>query len=472
MKFGVLIQEGARDWQIYQQQNGAADIPVGGVWHYEGKPEPNDVWAGLEMHCTGEVRILVRLMEERTNRCVRNWTEAEKTGERSWHYVFGAVPAGELYRIETALMLRQESGGEIHVRGDLVFHVGVGDVFLIAGQSNAVGYGEGLANDPPEVGVHMLRSNGCWTLASHPFSDSTDSLHPVNTEIGGGHTSPWLTFGRELQRMRHRPIGFIPCALGGSALDSWLPGGTLFENMKEVVRLSGTVPCGMLWYQGCNDANEVSGPTYFERFCRFVPAVREALGTPELPILTMQLNHALVHGDDGQDRGWGLVREAQRRAATELPGVYVLSTLNLPLSDAVHNCASSNVVIGMRAAQLAESVRLGRGDGFCPNLAQAVYGRRSGELSLRFDHAPGGMGTIDGVFEPGTFTVTDAAGEIPVDSVTPTGAELRLALGRVPEGELCVSGMWRMDAMQNAPMDMLTRLPMLAFYRVKATEEA
>ena len=61
-------------------------------------------------------------------------------------------------------------------RGDTRQHWGVGDVWLIAGQSNCAGYGKDPVEDPSELGVHLLGNDLHWDLATHPLNDSTNSL--------------------------------------------------------------------------------------------------------------------------------------------------------------------------------------------------------------------------------------------------------------------------------------------------------
>ncbi|MEZ4628259.1 MAG: sialate O-acetylesterase [Eubacteriales bacterium] len=62
-------------------------------------------------------------------------------------------------------------------RGDMVHHVGVGDVFVIAGQSNAAGRAKDPIEDAPEIGVSLLRDSGKWDLAAHPLGETTGSVH-------------------------------------------------------------------------------------------------------------------------------------------------------------------------------------------------------------------------------------------------------------------------------------------------------
>lgn len=53
------------------------------------------------------------------------------------------------------------------------------------------------------------------------------------------------------------------------------------------------------------------------------------------------------------DRYWGKIRDAQRRIAEEVPGVCIVPTTDLSMSDEIHNNSGSNVIIGYRMAMAA-----------------------------------------------------------------------------------------------------------------------
>ena len=138
----VLIESGARDWQIFQQRDGKADITLTGrVVRADG---------------VGPFRVYARVVRENSFTAVTPWILAEMSGEE-YTVLLKDVPAGGLYTIETTL------AGELHeaewgLKGDMVCHVGVGDLYVIAGQSNAAGYGK-----PP---LRMLPSWGFTSFAT------------------------------------------------------------------------------------------------------------------------------------------------------------------------------------------------------------------------------------------------------------------------------------------------------------------
>lgn len=204
---------------------------------------------------------------------------------------------------------------------------------VIAGQSNAAGCGRGSFYDPPELGIHLLRNNGRWDLASHPFNEATGSIHPENLEATNPGHSPYLAFARLVKREVGYPIGLAPTALGGSPLRSWNPeeDGYLYRNMLRTVALAGGRVKGVLWYQGCSDANSADAATYLNRFASMVRHLRHDLDDPELPVLTVQLNRYTGEMPELQeDQAWSALWEAQRRAGEEIPSLYVVPSLTQP----------------------------------------------------------------------------------------------------------------------------------------------
>ena len=128
----------------------------------------------------------------------------------------------------------------------------------------------------------------------------------------------------------------------------------LYRNMMRKLKLCGGKTAGILWYQGCADTIGDAPYVYEQKYHNLIKYVREDLGW-SVPFFTFQTNREL---SSPYDEGWGIVREVHRRAAVDIPDVYVLPTLNLSLCDDVHNNSGSNVLLGERMGRLCAHVLL------------------------------------------------------------------------------------------------------------------
>ncbi len=299
-----------------------------------------------------EHKIYGRVLGENDYLVIVQWTEAVINGE-NWTLELD-IPTGGLYRFE-AVAANPEMPVWFSIEAErikVVKHFGVGDVYIMAGQSNMSGYGRDFAIDPPTLGVHLYANSGNWDIATHPLNDGMDTIYPLNYE-GSSATCPGLSFGRVLKERLNVPIGLIAAALGGSPLSRWdiAENGDLYKAMLQRVEDIGTGVKGIIWYQGCTDATVDVENTYYDRFVRFAEQCRKDLG--DIDIITVQLNHwAGGNNVEKLDRAWAIVKDAQRRVAQDLNYVHIVPTTGLPLSDGIHNNSEANVIIGTRLAMV------------------------------------------------------------------------------------------------------------------------
>jgi hypothetical protein len=174
--------------------------------------------------------------------------------------------AGGFYRLDIRLLLHGKQVAETSVA-----HVGVGEVFVIAGQSNATNYGEvkqqtksgmvtsfsgddwRLANDP-QPGVQDNSKNGSFIPA---FGDALYEKYrvPIGVAcVGHGSTSvrQWLPKG---ERMTAEPT--MTRFVTGVGPGVWESSGQLFDGMMRRIQQLG--PRGfraLLWHQGESDAHQ------------------------------------------------------------------------------------------------------------------------------------------------------------------------------------------------------------------------
>ena len=462
MQIGAMIDKGPANWQILQQQQGVAAIELAGRY----QPASADQQAGT---------VYVRLVLEESGFSVLPWQPAKTLADQTWSLQLENIPAGGLYRLETCFSPEDNTTLEWSIRGDMIHHLGVGDLFVIAGQSNSAGYGKNPAYDPPELGVHVLRNSGVWDLAAHPLNDSTATLHNANRETANPGSSPWITFGRHLKKITGYPIGLLQASLGGSPLSAWNPDedGTLYHLMLEIITSAGGNIKGVLWYQGCSDTEGLLAESYLERFGSFVSRLRSDLNNAQLPLLTIQLNRYVVPAAEGKNQAWGMIREAQRQAARILPTVFVVPANDCSLSDEIHNSSPANIILGERVACLAGSHLYGHGRPVkAPEIKQA-FQESEQTICLVFDHVGGRLQIFGTAKDQLAFIIEDEAGPVPIDSWELKSADtLSIHIQRSLGLNAMVHGASEQNPAPFIPFDSDTYLPMLSFYNVSVQPAA
>ena len=456
--YGVILEKRPQDWQIIQQHNGYAKLKLAGrVDIYDN-----------EWEMSNDHRVFVRILDEETETRLFSPIMIPVTKEENQWEAEIDLPAGGLYRVET--YLRFNNNWE--KRGDRILHLGVGDVYVIAGQSNAVGVGRDAITDPISPDVHMFRHNGKWEIAAHPLNDATDSIFPmIRDEACIGH-SPWINFGKILAKKLGYPIGLIPAAKGGVPLEYWDRGqnGRLFNNMLEMVKAADTQVKGILWYQGCNDAvDDNKRKIYLERFKEVVKDF-ESVFYKGIPIFTVQLNKEVctkISDTKRIGRVYAELREAQRQAALQIDNVYMIPTIDLPVCDGIHNCGMSTLVIGQRVANQALKYVYGK-TVVCdaPNIAKV---ERDGDnaLILHFDNVHEMLfSDLNGV-ETLMFSVKDDEGVIyPIDYDSCMENKVWVKFER-KIGKNATISCDRHNATELVLYDMFSYLPIIPFCDVK-----
>lgn len=295
--------------------------------------------------------VVVRVMREDDNVTVVPWQKCNTDGE-NWE-IHLSIPQGGLYRIEARQAACEQTlscnNYDWQKLIKCVYHVGVGDIFIMAGQSNMSAYAKDTAFDPPQLGINLFDNSGNWVLAAHPLNSVPNPIY-ANNDMNSGN-GPGLSFARTMMRQLNVPIGLVSAARGGSSLEDWNPAETeecdLYDALVEKVEAVGNFR-GMIWAQGCNETvEEDEARTYLEKFTETVSLWREKFG--HFPIATCQINRHAWNLED-RERRWGMVREAQRQAAIQIPDVYIVPTLDFTTCDGIHNNSASSVTLGERLA--------------------------------------------------------------------------------------------------------------------------
>jgi hypothetical protein len=231
------------------------------------------------------------------------------------------VIAGGFYNVEIKAI---DAAG--HPTSLAVANVGVGEVFVIAGQSNSTNYGEALQKTTTDM-VTTFSGTG-WSLANDPQPGVQDNSD-------GGSFIP--AFGDALYRRYHVPIGIASVGHGSTSVRQWLPpdspiyvmptmtryvrrssdgtlvsDGTLFEGMLARIHQLGMHGFrALLWHQGESDSHqppshEIDSATYRRMMVSLINASRKQAGW-DFPWLVAQ---ATYHTPD--DPSCASIREAQQ----------------------------------------------------------------------------------------------------------------------------------------------------------------
>jgi serine/threonine protein kinase len=150
------------------------------------------------------------------------------------------APAGGWYKLEVKALK-----GEAPVAETAVNHVGVGEVFVMCGQSNATNCSQDKLKQTSGM-VATFGGDG-WRLADDPQPG-------VHDNTGGG--SPWPAFGDVMYKKYKVPIGIASTGHAGKSVNEFQPGGELFKHlMTRIGQLGRNGFRAVLWHQGESDVN-------------------------------------------------------------------------------------------------------------------------------------------------------------------------------------------------------------------------
>ena len=229
------------------------------------------------------------------------------------------LAAGGWYRLDLRATRSGKAEAELTIE-----HVGVGELFVVAGQSNSANHGE--EKQSPQTGLVAAFDGVKWQLANDPQPGASG---------GGGSFLPPL--GDELANRLKVPVGFIACGIGATSVREWLPSGSTFPNPPTIesrvtkradglweskgeafeMFVSRMKPLGkqgfraVLWHQGESDANQrdasrtLAGPLYRQSLETVIRESRREIGWSP-PWFVAQVSYH-VPGDESSPE----IREAQ-----------------------------------------------------------------------------------------------------------------------------------------------------------------
>jgi hypothetical protein len=207
-----------------------------------------------------------------------------------------AAPANGMY---SGSLTGQTGGqGTLEVRfvnnpsvSQSVAYVGVGDVFLIAGQSNASGRATNMQVYSGTSPLALLFGNDyVWKEMVDPTDSIVGQIDAVSNVAPDGtvYGSMWPLLATPFLASQSVPLAFVPCAAGGTSITAWQPGAvhtnqtTLYGSMVARGLLTGCK--AVLWWQGETDSDAgMSQATYNSNLDTLANAINADLGVKLMP---------------------------------------------------------------------------------------------------------------------------------------------------------------------------------------------
>lgn len=164
-------------------------------------------------------------------------------------------------------------------------------LYILMGQSNMAGRGEITEEykNKNHPAVFMLNKNNEWVPAHHP-------LHFDKPVAGVG---PGLSFAIKMATQNPGiKIGLIPCAVGGTSINSWKPGG--YDSATKThpyddaeIRIKSAMKSGvikgMLWHQGESDSKPEAANKYLPKLQTLIAQIRAMCNNKKLPVVAGEL---------------------------------------------------------------------------------------------------------------------------------------------------------------------------------------
>jgi hypothetical protein len=207
-----------------------------------------------------------------------------------------------------------------------------GKLFLLAGQSNAVGPGD------------SVKSLKCLPNTAYEFDAAANDFIPLKDPIGkawklfhkAGTGSVAPAFAKRINELTGQPVYMVTAARGGASChrkaemgsyDTWDLSGNLFAMAVEKTKMSevkaGLRLSGIIWMQGERDANailagQMTGNEYQEALDNLILRFRKEFGK-KLPFYIVQT----AYQQDKAPTGCDSVRNAQAAVAERMKGVFI-----------------------------------------------------------------------------------------------------------------------------------------------------
>lgn len=148
--------------------------------------------------------------------------------------------------------------------------VGIGDVFVLAGQSNAAGRADNyqVFNSVFDIQATMFTRQNHWMQ----LQDNLLTDVQMKDVAFGSH---WTLLASQIVDYTGVPVAFIPTGYGAQPIDQWNEFNPLNRHMRQQIINSETQSLFILWHQGESDVlNSALACILYYRFIDACPSGR------------------------------------------------------------------------------------------------------------------------------------------------------------------------------------------------------
>ncbi|MCH2176158.1 MAG: sialate O-acetylesterase [Lentisphaeria bacterium] len=363
---------------------------------------------------------------------IQKWIEAGESKGKKYFAMLQEIPAGGPYKLKLRIRKAGKTVDELTIEEFFV-----GDVWILAGQSNMEGVGNLSAKPKSHPMVRAFYMHDVWGKAESPVHRLSEAVDIFHNGYGDGENrpsqkeldkvfkerlkgvSPAIYFGKDMFKATGVPQGLIACAHGGTSMAQWSPdlkeqgGASLYGAMLRRFEKLGQPIKGVLWYQGESDAGEEPAKVYTQKMVELIQATRNDFKQPELPWGIVQIGSHIC----GNGQCWNDIQEQQRLLPEILPYVDVVSANDLELDDGIHVSGKDYKILGSRLSRimrkLSQNEDINGGIQFkSAELIWAPTGKNEAmgtQLVVKYRNVSKGL-TSEG--RPHGFVITNAVGDV------------------------------------------------------------
>jgi len=324
--------------------------------------------AGTAPRSSANKFVEARILNDKGEPVVNlDWKALERVKNNAWSGTLKGVPQGGPYSVEVRV------AGTTSI--DAIKEFFIGDLWVLAGQSNMEGVGDLVDLEQPDPRIRSFDQSDRWVVATEPLHqlvNAADRVHWRKDKEGNAKklegqdleqyvsnrrkgAGLGLPFAKAMLQRTGVPIGLLPCAHGGTSMDQWSPalkdkqGDSLYGATYRRFLAAGGRVRGVLWYQGESDANPKVIAAFPEKFEKLIASFRQDFLQPDLPFYYVQIGR---HVNNTNQAEWNAVQEAQRKLESRVPKVGMVPAVDLSLDDGIHISTQDHKRLALRIANL------------------------------------------------------------------------------------------------------------------------